>query len=1720
MPPTHKPRLFRSPWARRWAVAAALLIALLALPQLGAAGPTYVSGPISSDTVWTPTGSPYILTGDVIVLPGVLLRILPGVEVKLAATDDQAGGNYPTKTELIIQGSLETVGTLGSPVVFTAHSTALLGAQWGEIALHSDNNIISYAEIKYATYGVRIYGTAGTPRSHNTITATEFQKCGADKVVDDGPPCTGGGVDEIGGAIRGEYVNNSSFTDLVIRNGERGIWLENSDGNTIQGNTIRSLQQSAIRLSGDSDNNLVAENTIYDISDYGLVCWGDPSTPGDNNTIRDNTVRDTWDVGLVYHYQDGGTVQGNLIHDTSINKQNRTCNAAGYAMTLVSGVWISGTTDSQIVGNQIYDNGSQERGVAARGVYVGGNAAGNVLETNTIFGNWNNGLVIIGDDSDRNTLRQNAIYGNAGLAIDLGDDGVTANDIGDGDAGPNQELNFPTIAHVAYLATDLYQIRGFAPAGTTVELFDTDLDSSGHGEAKEFITDTVTNVLGEWAMIAHIEGNRLASTTATDTDGNTSELGPNAIVAGHVWVDDDWAGKRFGDVVDVYRIFGVDAFATIQDGINAVAISGTVHIRAGVYREQVVIEKSGITLDGEGQGLVILRDGGISSYGAIKGGGVATAALTINADEAETEHPVGITIRGMTIERADACIYMPRYADQVVIDDCAIQHCLYGVLAERDANDITITNNLVRDNEYSIAFGIHYTDTYTYTHAYDLIISNNRILDGDHHIDLQGETVGILIWEADCADPSSNVRIEYNEIRDQSYGVYLSGVYSATVYNNLIADIPYRVTESNFTENGYGIYLYGWSGNGSCGSEGARAQAIDVLTNTIHTCYKGLVSRGADDVLAQGNSILGNADDGVEIDSSSNEQAHWETPATFYADNNALYGNAICGNGGYQLDHTQPAASVGILPATCNWWGSNTPTSGVEINSAANVTYSPWMTMSLSADPPAISSSGTSIAVIYATYACDGYRIPDGHVVYWETSLGEISPKSSWTYEGRAWTELRSLEAGTAIITATDECGLVLTMTVESLGYAPDFEITEAEDTVQANSDETMQFIEYAGEADTALITITFPFRFDFNMNLPAGMEIGEGTLEFMTPTLTCPLDLTVSDVLSREVPVGSGEWLTYTAHWIMDIDQGCTAMPDRDIWITGTKEAGWTFLFEYRPDDDYVMTTTVTTTLTIRGKIGATAVITNPSCATYYPVGVHFRSELDQIVCRSTGVTKVPTLSWIIARYPLSPSSQHGVVNRTLREPFVAWVHDNSWCNNGIPGVRVEWDFVSVPAGATGQRISMHHNYTDETGRAPAWLTLGDKPGLYLIRARSPDARGEVIFSGRASEEGCVVTLVSYGLDDTWVSDDEGNHHGSHFLRMGDGRYDVGLRFREPGIPQGSKITSAVIRVSPYISSTAPITMTIYGEDTDYAQAFLASAPLVPFRPRTSVSVTWVITCTHWRTWIRPESPDLSPIIQEIVDRPGWADHHALALLLIADSRDRGNGYRDIYAYDGAKAEDAEWDAPELEVCFIPPWAITPEPTATPTETPSPTSTATVTSTPTPSPSPTETVLPTGTPTITATATRTPKLTSTPTATVTETRVPTWTVEPTATGTPTATSTPLASISGLVFEDNDENGEPGLGEPPLVGVEIILRDGEGSPLETTFTDEFGFYHFADLMPGTYIVQEVDPPGYYSTTPNTVRKDVAAGEMVTVSFGDKRASSTLFHSVFVPMVLK
>ena len=128
-----------------------------------------------------------------------------------------------------------------------------------------------------------------------------------------------------------------------------------------------------------------------------------------------------------------------------------------------------------------------------------------------------------------------------------------------------------------------------------------------------------------------------------------------------------------------------------------------------------------------------------------------------------------------------------------------------------------------------------------------------------------------------------------------------------------------------------------------------------------------------------------------------------------------------------------------------------------------------------------------------------------------------------------------------------------------------------------------------------------------------------------------------------------------------------------------------------------------------------------------------------------------------------------------------------------------------------------------------------------------------------------------------------------------------TGLRFGNIPVPPGSEIVNAYIQFKVDEGSTGSAAFTVVGEAADNAAGYVAASGNISARAKTSASVAWSPP-----TWSSPAPPDggaagpeqatpnLKPILQEIVSRPGWQKGNAAAFMI------SGSGRRTAEAKDG----------------------------------------------------------------------------------------------------------------------------------------------------------------------------------------------------------------------------
>lgn len=114
-----------------------------------------------------------------------------------------------------------------------------------------------------------------------------------------------------------------------------------------------------------------------------------------------------------------------------------------------------------------------------------------------------------------------------------------------------------------------------------------------------------------------------------------------------------------------------------------------------------------------------------------------------------------------------------------------------------------------------------------------------------------------------------------------------------------------------------------------------------------------------------------------------------------------------------------------------------------------------------------------------------------------------------------------------------------------------------------------------------------------------------------------------------------------------------------------------------------------------------------------------------------------------------------------------------------------------------------------------------------------------------------------------------------------------AGLRFRNIFLPKGARIDSAFIILSSHESKSADdvAIITIACEAADSAATFNETS-LIDARPRTTANIEWTVN-EPWGLWTFHRTPDLKALIQEVIDRDGWATGNPIAFVLLG--KDQG---------------------------------------------------------------------------------------------------------------------------------------------------------------------------------------------------------------------------------------
>lgn len=396
----------------------------------------------------------------------------------------------------------------------------------------------------------------------------------------------GAGIDLGGGGqiVEGNFIGTTTAGGPGDGNNESGIEISSGSGHLIGGTTVAARNVISgnsgpgVVVLGPSMNDLVQGNFIGTNS-AGSVAVGNQSDGVEmisgSNTVINCTVGGTSagarnvisaNSGVGVQFITVGTsnlVQGNFIgtdvtgsndlgngsSGVAVNESND-CTVGGTvpgAGNVISGNGTNGVrinaptaTGNRVQGNKI---GTRADGVTvlangSDGIFVLNSASNNTIggaagEGNVIAFNLGAGVLV--DSGTGNFIQANSFFSNGGLGIDLAPSGVTPNDAGDGDSGPNGLQNFPVLTTANGAVGGGSNVQGTlnSSANSTFTLSfysSSSCDPSGNGEGQTFLgsgnvtTDGSGNVTFNLTIAGHADSGESITATATSAAGSTSEF--------------------------------------------------------------------------------------------------------------------------------------------------------------------------------------------------------------------------------------------------------------------------------------------------------------------------------------------------------------------------------------------------------------------------------------------------------------------------------------------------------------------------------------------------------------------------------------------------------------------------------------------------------------------------------------------------------------------------------------------------------------------------------------------------------------------------------------------------------------------------------------------------------------------------------------------------------------------------------------------------------------------------------------------------------------------------------------------------------------------------------------------------------------------------------------------------------------------------------------------
>ncbi|MDB5349721.1 MAG: Na-Ca exchanger/integrin-beta4 [Planctomycetota bacterium] len=908
------------------------------------------------------TGGSQVIRGNFLGLdPSGLAAALNGDSLELTG-DNTIGGTTPAARNLILNGvSNFAIGIEASDFPNNLIQGNYLGTdRTGNVLLKS--SVIDIASA-FNTVGGAVVGAGNVIAGSISVREGSAQK---NLFQGNNLGVTAGGDSNFGAGVGGLTILRSSGntvggTTAMARNlvGPGGITIlgagGKATGNLVEGNYIGvgasgstqvgDFNSIGVTITAATDNTVGgtvsgAGNVIGGMS-FGIAINGEGAS---RNVVQGNLIGTNAAGTISIANQQAGVAIASDVKAVTLSASNVIGGTSVAARNVISGnlgtgVVINNATLNVVEGNYI--------GVAADGTSLLGNGTGITIDgvgntiggpsaafANIIAGNTGLGGVAVLSGTG-NAILSNAIYqnfqpANKQLGIDLGGDGITPNDSGDGDTGANNLQNSPFLKGAAVSGATV-NVSGTidTQAGTyTLQFFDNALrDPSGFGEGQRFLTQIMIVVTAPAAPVdftvtfptSALLGGQI-SATATDPKGNTSEFSNDLGLFTVINTDDSGFGSLQQAILNANAVTGTDTIdfniagtgvqtispqtvlptitdSVVIDGYTQPGASPNTNGPTFGDNARILVEIDGSALPNGSNGLVVTGGSttirGLAIYGFLVGSDPLTGSAVV------FQGGSGDVLDGVFLG-LDATGTIARSNNR-------------GVLVFQSPNDTiggatNAARNLISGNR-GIGVDIFQTQ--------GTLIAGNRIgLAADGATGIGNGSTGIFLDSATLVTVGGLTAGERNVIAANNQGISIAGSQSSianlVIGNYVGTESTGKVAVGNLLE---GILLAEGASNNTIG--GTAAGAGNLVSGNLTSGVRVLGSISSTNFIlgnligtdVTGNAALGNAFDGVQLDGAAQITIGGTAPGS----RNVISGNGRVGVDLVVIEATGPSGSNLII---------------------------------------------------------------------------------------------------------------------------------------------------------------------------------------------------------------------------------------------------------------------------------------------------------------------------------------------------------------------------------------------------------------------------------------------------------------------------------------------------------------------------------------------------------------------------------------------------------------------------------------------------------------------------------------------------------------------------------------------------------------------------------------------------------------------------------------